>query len=104
MTVTTVAGLGIISCAVILLLKEYKPEYAMITAVAASGVILLILLGKIFPIITEINTALSSAGVDARYTKTAFKAIGICYTTQFASDICKEYGSASIFALSGSRP
>lgn len=96
MNITSVAGICILFAAVILLLKQYKPEYAMLAAAAASGALLVYLLSLIFPVIQEIREILAQAGVNNEHFTAVFKAVGICYTAQFAGDICRDFGQTAI--------
>ncbi len=96
MNIVTVAGICIMFAAIILLLRQYKPEYAMLVAAAASGVVLVYLLSFVFPIIEEIQSVLNTVGINKEHFTTVFKALGVCYTAQFAGDICRDFGQTSI--------
>ena len=96
MNIATVAAVCILFSAVILLLRQYKPEYALVVTAAASGVVLVYLLSYIFPVAEEIRTVLQNTGVNNEHFTAVFKAIGICYTAQFAGDICRDFGQTSL--------
>lgn len=96
MSIATVAAVCILFSAVILLLRQYKPEYAILVAAAASGAVLVYLLSFIFPVVQEIHTVLQNVGVNNAHFTAVFKAIGICYTAQFAGDICRDFGQTSL--------
>lgn len=96
MNIASIAAICILFSAVILLLRQYKPEYAMLVAAAASGAVLVYLLSYIFPVIQEIHTVLDTVGINHAHFTAVFKAIGICYTAQFAGDICRDFGQNSM--------
>ena len=50
----------------------------------------------IVPIISEIRKMMDGAAIDYEYITVLIKAVGICYITQFASDVCKDAGQISI--------
>lgn len=77
-------------------LKKYAPETSVVIAVTASAVLLIQILSRITPIIDEINSFISSAGIDGSYGIILLKTVGICFVCQFVSDACRDAGQASI--------
>ena len=96
MSITTIAGICILFAAIILLLKQYKPEYAMLAAAAASGTLLIYLLSFVFPAVEEIQNILSGVNVNNEHFTLVLKSVGICYVAQFAADICRDFGQTSV--------
>ncbi len=50
----------------------------------------------ISPIAETVRNIFSRAGADKEYLTILFKAMGICYITQFACDICKDSGENAL--------
>lgn len=91
-------GLAIIACFLVVFLRQYKPEYALLVALLASVFLLLWLLDDIIGVIGHIRSLFIQTNIPTEYLAVVFKAIGICYLTQFASELCKDFGQS---ALSG---
>lgn len=82
----------------ILLLKNFKIEYAAVVSVAAGVVIFLMLVGNIGAVIKGITDITEGQGSLSSYLKTALKALGIAYITSFAADTCRDFGQTSLAA------
>ncbi|MFA9380838.1 MAG: SpoIIIAC/SpoIIIAD family protein [Acetanaerobacterium sp.] len=98
MDIITIAGVAIISAAISVLLKQYKPEYALIINLSAGILIMLFVVTASAPIVSEIRALVSQTGISGEYIGILIKALGICFITQLAADICRDSGAASIAA------
>lgn len=79
-----------------LVLKQYKAEYALFISIFAGVFVLSIIVKNIFTPIHYIMEKIESLGVEIQYFKTALKALGIGYITNFISDSCRECGQLSL--------
>lgn len=77
-------------------IKKYTPEISAALAVTAGAVILISLLAKVIPIIGNISSYISQAGLDSTYGTVLIKTIGICFLCQFTSDACRDAGQSSL--------
>jgi len=84
MDILSVVGLGLVSAVLVVLLRQYKPEFAMPAGVLAAVVILLI------------KETATKASINGDYIGILIKSLGVCYLTQFASDTCKDSGESSM--------
>ena len=96
MSIYGLIGLSIVSCIVVIVVKQYKPEFAFITTIAAGSVILFMLLGRFTSVFNELKLISESAGIKSEYMEVMLKGLGICYLTQFSSDICNDFGQSSL--------
>lgn len=80
----------------ILLIKKYSPENALTVTLAAVSVILLFIFLSTSDLFTEIRYLFDSFGLDPEIVKITLKALGICYITCFAADICRDFGQTSL--------
>lgn len=96
MSIYGLIGLSIVSCIVVIVVKQYKPEFALITTIAAGSVILFMLLGRFTSVFNELKLISESAGIKSEYMEVMLKGLGICYLTQFSSDICNDFGQSSL--------
>lgn len=92
----TVAGIGIIAAAFIIILKQYRPEFAF-GAALAFGIIILIYTIRLFQdIFTEIKDLVEISKIDNEKFKILFRCLGICFITKTASEICSDCGQNSV--------
>ncbi len=96
MDVVSVVVLALLAALMAVVLKQYKPEYAVVITIITAAVILIGIISMIVPIISEIRKMMDQAAIDYDYITILIKAVGICYITQFASDVCKDAGQISI--------
>lgn len=87
------ALLGAISVA---LVRQFKPELALPLAVAVGCAVLISALNSFNPVFTELKKIAESSGISPQYFKIMLKALGICYITQFASEMCADFGQTSL--------
>ena len=92
----TVAGIGIIAAAFIIILKQYRPEFAF-GAALAFGIIILIYTIRLFQdIFTEIKDLVEISKIGTEKFKILFRCLGICFITKTASEICSDCGQNSV--------
>ena len=92
----TLAGIAILSSAFVILLKQYKPEYAFAASLTA-GILLLFYSFMFFSeIIDEIRLFISSSGIKNENFEILIKCLGICLITKISSETCKDCGQSSI--------
>lgn len=96
MDITTIAGIGIIGALLSLIVKQYKPEYALIVSICTGIIVLLALILSAQPVITLIKELADSVGGEIIYASVLLKALAICYITQLSADSCKDAGENAI--------
>lgn len=89
-------GLALTGAVLCLLLKQYKPEYAVVVSIVCGVLLFAGVLVNLEPAFASMNELMQNSGIDAGYTKTIVKALGICYVVQLASDSCKDAGQSAI--------
>ena len=92
----TIIGIGVIAAVIATVLRQSKPDYALLVSLAAGILILYRLLIDVMPVVAEIEAIIGRLGVHTQYAQVMFKALGICMLTQIACDTCKDAGEASI--------
>lgn len=78
------------------LFGNFGKEYSMYIKLAAGAAVLSIVIFYISPVTETIHLIYEKAGADKEYLTIMFKAMGICYITQFTSDICKDCGENTL--------
>lgn len=99
-----VCGLCICTSLICKITERYAKEQAVMLSIIVCVFVFILLLSDIPVIFGKIDELMSRTEVDADYIKIIFKALGICYLTQFSADICrdcKETAAASAVEIFG---
>ena len=96
MNVTTIAVITVVVALLAVMLRQQRPEQALLLTVAAGSLITIALVSYATPLYEEIRDLFSQTGLSGEYIQVLFKGLGICLVTQLASDTCKEAGELSM--------
>ena len=96
MEVLKIIGIGFTAIIISIIIKQYKPEFALYITLLAGTIILLMLIGKIALIIDLISNLSNKAGINSSFIKILLKITGITIITEFAINICKDCGETAI--------
>lgn len=80
------------------MIKKYNPEYSILISIIAGVFILSSILSEVAPSIQKIKDLIATSGVSYEHAKILFKALGICFLAQFASDSCNDAGETALAA------
>ena len=94
--VLTVAALCIIAAIICKLMERYNKEYTIFISIAVCCGVMISVFTAVAPVIELLETLLSGSGVSDSSIVLLFKAVGVCYLSQFAYDICKDNGLAAL--------
>ncbi len=92
MDIVKIASICIISTVICRLFDKNSHEYALYIKITTAVIVLPFMFIYISPLIESIRSIFERSQADTDYLKILFKATGICYISQFASDICKDSG------------
>ena len=96
MNIVTVVVIGAIGTVISVVLKQYKPEYAIFISIITVIIILSFIISAVLPVITDMKSLLGRAGISTEHLSALVKSIGICYLSQFVCDVCRESGQTAI--------
>ena len=96
MNMVALCGIVLLAAILCVLLRKYHAEYSIIISLAAGILVLAIVLSRISPAITQIQSLLTATKLSSEYGLILFKALGICFLTQFASDSCRDAGENAL--------
>ena len=96
MEIVKIIGVGLIALIIIIILKQYKPEFFIYVSLLAGAIILLLSLDKISGIISLLNNLSTKANVNNQFLTILLKITGIAFLTEFAVSICKDSGETAI--------
>lgn len=96
MEIVKIIGVGIISLIIAIIIKEYKPEFAIYVAIIAGVIIILMVINKLFAIVKLLTTLSQKSGINGTYLSILLKITGIAILTEFGTSICKDAGELAI--------
>ena len=88
-------GIAVTSVAVILVVKQIRPEFAPLVTVTVSVIGLAVALSLFQPAVDYIKTIID-ATMYGDYIGVLLKSLGIGLTAQTAADICKDSGETAV--------
>ncbi len=94
--IISVCGLCICAVLICKATEKYSGEQAVLLAITVSAVILLTVFSAVPKITGSISELMDKTQLDSSYVSIIFKALGICYLTQFACDICRDCGENAV--------
>lgn len=96
MNIVSIVAIGIVGAILTVIIKQYKPEYAIFISIITVAIIMSNVISIALPIISDIKSLLNKTSISFEHLSILLKAVGICYLTQFVCDICKESGQTAI--------
>ena len=98
MEIIKIAGIAISAVIMIIIIKQYKPEFAVYISLIASALVLFLLMDKLAGIIGLLNNLASKINGSQEFLKILIKITGIAFLTEFAVSICTDSGESAIGA------
>lgn len=96
MDIVKIIGVGLIAIIIIVVIRQYKPEFTMYVSIIAGAIILFLVLDKVTGIITLLTSLSKKTGINSEYLSILLKITGIAILTEFAVSICKDAGETAI--------
>ncbi len=96
MNITQIVAFGLVATFIIVLLKQYKSEYAIYASVIAGATLLVFAVSKVGTIINLLENLVDTVGINKEFFKILLKITGIAYLVEFASNMCKDAGESAI--------
>ena len=96
MDIIKIIGVAFIAVIIIVILKQYRPEFAIYVSIIAGVLILTLASGTLSGIIDMINSRSSKTNINSEFLVVLIKITGIAILTEFAVSICKDSGESAI--------
>lgn len=96
MDIIKIIGIGIISLIIIIIVKQYRPEFTIYVSLVAGALILLMVMDKIGGIIDLLTSLSNKTAINNEFLVLLIKITGIAFLTEFAVSICKDSGEVAI--------
>lgn len=96
MDVIKIIGVGLISLIIIIIIRQYKPEFTLYVSLLAGALILLFIMDELTGIIDLLTSLSNKTSINNEFLKLLLKITGIAFLTEFAVSICKDTGESAI--------
>ncbi len=96
MEVIKIIGIGLIALIIIILLKQYKPEFAIYISLLTGVLILLLVMDELSGIISLLQSFADKVSINSTFLVLLIKITGIAFLSEFAVSICKDADEAAI--------
>lgn len=96
MDIIKIIGVGLIALIIIIIVKQYRPEFTMYVSVAAGIIILLLVMDKLSSIIDLLTNLANKTSINNEFIFLLIKITGIAILTEFASSVCKDSRETAI--------
>ena len=91
-----IIGSGLVALIIIILLKQYKPEFAIYISLLAGVLILLLVMDQLTQVISLLQSLASKASINSTFLAILLKITGIAFLAEFAVSVCKDAGEGAI--------
>lgn len=96
MEIIKIVGIALIALIIIIMLKQYRPEYAIFITILTGILILFLVMDRLTGIINLVQTIQSKSSINTQFIALLIKITGIAFLSEFAVSICKDSGEAAI--------
>ena len=94
--VIKIIGIGLLALIIIVILKQYKPEFAIYVSMIAGVLILVLAIQKLTGIINLLQSLANKTYINKSFLSISLKITGIAFITEFAVSICSDAGEKAI--------
>lgn len=91
-----IIGIGLIALVIAIILKQYRPEYAIYVSIVAGILILFLVMQKLSGIINLLKSISDKTYINKQFLGILLKITGIAIITEFAVSICADAGEKAI--------
>lgn len=96
MEIIKIIGIALIALIIIIMLKQYRPEYAIFISLLTGVLILFLVMDRLTGIINLIQSIQDKFSINTQFIALLIKITGIAFLSEFAVSICKDSGEAAI--------
>ena len=91
-----IIGIALIALIIIILLKQYRPEFAIYISLLTGVLILLLVMDQLSEIISLLQSLATKASINSTFLGLLIKITGIAFLAEFAVSVCKDAGEGAI--------
>lgn len=96
MEIIQIIGLGIVVTILILVIRQQRPEIALLLSLVLSVMIFMLVVGKLSLIVDLFRKLADQANINQLYLNTVLKIIGIAYISEFGAQVCRDAGEGAV--------
>lgn len=96
MEIIKIIGIGLVGAVISVMLRNLKPEFAMMIPVVVTFTVLMCVMPYLVVIVEEIRTIASGAGINSEYIVIILKIIGVSYLAGISAELCKDAGENAV--------
>ena len=96
MDIIKIIGIGLTALIIIIVVRQYKPEFTLYISLLAGALILLFVMQKLEGIVDLLTTLSNKTAINNEFLTLLIKITGIAFLTEFAVSICKDSGESAI--------
>ena len=96
MEIFKIVGIAFITMFIILILKQYKPEFVVHISIIAGILIFSMIVPKLSAIVELLNSFTDKLGVNSQFFGILLKITGIAYMSEFATNMCRDSGETAV--------
>lgn len=96
MEIVRIIGIAFIALFIIMIIKQYRPEFSIYISIIAGILIFSIIIIKLGSVVELIKSLADKLGTNIQYFSLLIKITGIAYLAEFATNICKDSGESAI--------
>ena len=94
--VINIIGIALIALIITIIIKQYRPEFAIYISLVAGVIILALVIGNLTNVINLLKDISTRSGINNKFLGILLKMTGIAILTEFAISICKDAGENAI--------
>lgn len=91
-----IIGIALIALIIIILIKQYRPEFAIYISLLTGVLILLLVIDQLSEIISLLQSLATKASINSSFLGLLIKITGIAFLAEFAVSVCKDAGEGAI--------
>jgi stage III sporulation protein AD len=89
-------GITLLAVTFLSLLRQTRPELAVLLSAAAGVIIFLRLIGPLQELVRTFEYLAAQAQINLVYLQTVFRVMGVAYLTGFTAQICRDAGEGAL--------
>lgn len=91
-----IVAIGLVATISIVVIREVKPEFAILISIATGIIIFFMILDKLHYVVQVLNDLSKHANVDFIYFSAILKIMGIAYIVEFGAQVSRDANEESI--------
>jgi stage III sporulation protein AD len=96
MEIIQIVGLGLIGAILAVILRQQKPELALMLSIGVGVLLFLTVIGQISAVFNILRDLAAQANISMVYVGTILKIVGIAYIADFGAQICRDSGESAL--------